>query len=50
MVVITCKKFDELNYLTSHAFWNITDFGVKYEKYEMIITITLENGKLKKNA
>jgi hypothetical protein len=29
MVVITCKKCDELNYLTPHAFWNITDFGAK---------------------
>jgi hypothetical protein len=27
MVVYTCKKCGELNYLTSHAFWNINDFG-----------------------
>jgi hypothetical protein len=26
MVVYTCKKCGELNYLTPHAFWNITDF------------------------
>jgi hypothetical protein len=24
MVVYTCKKCGELNYLTPHAFWNIT--------------------------
>jgi hypothetical protein len=26
MVVYTCNKCGELNYLTPHAFWNITDF------------------------
>jgi hypothetical protein len=34
MVVYTCKKCGELNYLTPHAFWNITDFGAKCEKCE----------------
>jgi len=32
MVVYTCKKCGELNYLTPHAFWNISDFGAKCEK------------------
>jgi hypothetical protein len=50
MVVYTCKKCGELNYLTPRAFWNITDFGAKYEKCETIITITLENGELKKTG
>ena len=31
MVVYTCKKCGELNYLTPHAFWNITDSGAKCE-------------------
>jgi hypothetical protein len=48
MVVYTCKKCGELNHLTPHAFWNITDFGVKCEKCETINTITLVNGELKK--
>jgi hypothetical protein len=41
-----CKKCGELNYLTPHAFWNITDFA-KCEKYETINMIALENGELK---
>jgi hypothetical protein len=39
MVVYTRKKSGELNYLTPHVFWNISDFGAKCEKYEMINTI-----------
>jgi hypothetical protein len=27
------KKCGELNYLTPDAFWNITDFGAKCEKF-----------------
>jgi hypothetical protein len=27
MVVYTCKKCGEPNYLTPYAFWNISDFG-----------------------
>jgi hypothetical protein len=38
----------ELIYLTPRAFWNITDFGAKCEKCEMINTITLVMGELKK--
>ena len=48
MVVYSCKKCGELNYLTSHAFWNIADFDAKCEKCETINTITLEKGELKK--
>jgi hypothetical protein len=40
----------ELNYLTPHAFWNITDFGAKCEKCETINTITLMMGELKKQV
>jgi phage FluMu protein Com len=36
MVVYSCKKCGELNFLTPHAFWNITDFGAKCEKCETI--------------
>jgi hypothetical protein len=49
MAFIYCKKCGELNYLTPHAFWNITDFGAKCEKCETINTITLEKGELKKH-
>jgi phage FluMu protein Com len=48
MVVYSCKKCGELNYLTPHAFWNIADFDAKCEKCETINTITLEEGELKK--
>jgi phage FluMu protein Com len=43
-----CKKCGELNYLTPHAFWNISDVGVKCDKCNAINTITLENWELKK--
>jgi hypothetical protein len=48
MVVYSCKKCGELNYLNPHTFWNISDFGAKCEKCGMINTITLEEGELKK--
>ena len=48
MVVYSCKKCGELNYLTPHAFCNISDFGAKCEKCGTINRITLENGELKK--
>jgi hypothetical protein len=48
MVVYSCRECGELNYLTPHAFWNITDFGAKCERCETINTITLVNGELKK--
>jgi hypothetical protein len=40
----------ELNYLTPHAFWNISDFCAKCEQCETINTITLEDGELKKHV
>jgi hypothetical protein len=48
MVVYSCKKCSELNFLTPHAFCNIADFGAKCERCETINTITLEKGVLKK--
>jgi hypothetical protein len=50
MVVYTCKNCGELNYLTPHGFWNITNFGAKCEKCETINTITLEKGELRKQV
>jgi phage FluMu protein Com len=50
VVVYTCKKCDELNYLSPTAFWNITDFIYKCPKCNAINTITLENGELKKHS
>jgi phage FluMu protein Com len=49
MVVYSCKKCSELNYLTPHAFWTIADFDAKCEKCKTINTITLE-GELKKQV
>jgi hypothetical protein len=48
MVVYSRKKCGDINYLTPHAFWNISDFGAKCEKCETINKITLEEGELKK--
>jgi RNase P subunit RPR2 len=48
MVLITCKKCGELDYLTSKAFSNITDFGYECRSCGTINMITLENGELKK--
>jgi phage FluMu protein Com len=45
VVLYTCKKCDELNYLSPTAFWNIFSFGVKCPKCETINTITLVNDK-----
>jgi hypothetical protein len=50
MVVYSCKKCGEPNFLTPHAFWNITDFGAKCERCETINTITLEEGELEKQS
>jgi hypothetical protein len=48
MVIYSRKKCGDINYLTPHAFWNISDFGAKCEKCETINKITLEEGELKK--
>ena len=45
MAFIYCKKCGELDYLTSKAFSNLTDFGYKHRSYGTINTITLENGE-----
>ena len=45
MYVYACKKCGELNHLTPHTSWNMTDFGAKCKKCETINTITLENGE-----
>jgi len=50
MVVYSCKNCGELNYLTPHALWNISDYGAKCDKCETINTITLEKGELKKQV
>ena len=47
MVLYACKKCGKLDSLPPQ-FWNITDFGAECEKCEMINTITLEKGELKK--
>jgi hypothetical protein len=49
MVVYSYKKCGKLNYLTPHAFWNISEFGAKWEKCETINMITLK-GELKKQV
>jgi hypothetical protein len=40
----------ELNYLNAHAFWNISDLGVKCKNCGTINTITVENGELRKQV
>jgi DNA-directed RNA polymerase subunit RPC12/RpoP len=50
MVVYSCKKCGELNYLTPHAFWNISDLGIKCKNCGTINTVTLENGELRKQS
>ena len=50
MVVYTCKKCGELNYLTPHAFWNISDFGAKCEKCRTVNAVTIVMGELKKQV
>jgi hypothetical protein len=49
MVLITCKKCGELNYLTPYVFCNLTDFGYKCLRCTTINRMTLENGELKKS-
>ena len=48
MVVYSCKKCGELNYLVPCAFWNMSDFGAKCEKCETVNTVTIVMGELKK--
>jgi RNase P subunit RPR2 len=48
VVLITCKKCGDINYLTSEALGNLTDFGYKCRNCNTINRITLEEAKLKK--
>jgi hypothetical protein len=50
MVVYTCKKCGGLNYLTSEALGNLTDFSHKCRYCNTIDRITLEDGELKKHV
>ena len=50
MVVYTYKKCGELNYLTPHAFWNISDFGAKCENCRTVNAVTIVIGELKKQV
>jgi hypothetical protein len=38
------------NDLNPRAYWNVNDIDIKYEKCNIIDTITLENGELKKQV
>jgi RNase P subunit RPR2 len=46
MVLITCKKCGDINYLTSKALGNVT--GYKCRNCNTINRITLEDGELKR--
>jgi RNase P subunit RPR2 len=48
MILITCKKCEDINYLASETLGNLTDFGYKCRSCNTIIRITLEDGELKK--
>jgi RNase P subunit RPR2 len=48
VVLITCKKCGDINYLTSETLGNVTDFGYKCRNCNAINRITLEDGELKK--
>jgi hypothetical protein len=47
MVIYSCKKCGDINYLNSEAFGNLTDFGYKCRNCNTINRITLEDGELK---
>jgi RNase P subunit RPR2 len=47
LAFIYCKKCGEYRYLTPHAFWNISDLGVKCKNCGTINRITLEDGEVK---
>jgi hypothetical protein len=50
IVVYSCKKCGELNYLTPIAFWNVDDLNLKCKDCGTINTVTIENGELKKQV
>jgi hypothetical protein len=45
---ISCKKCGDINYLTSEASGNLTDFSYKHQYCNTINRIILEDGELKK--
>jgi hypothetical protein len=45
-----CKKYVDINYLTSEALGNLTDFGYKCRNCNTINRIRLENGEPKKQV
>ena len=45
VVLITCKKCADINYLNSEALSNLTDFGFKCRYCNTINRITLEDGE-----
>jgi hypothetical protein len=48
MVLITCKKCADINYLNSEALGNLTDFDFMCRYCNTINGVTLEDGELKK--
>jgi hypothetical protein len=50
IVLITCKKCGELDYLISKALGNLTDFGYKCRNCITINRRILEDGKPKKQV
>jgi ribosomal protein L33 len=45
-----CKKCGDINYLTTKALENLTDFSYKCRYCNMINRVTLEDGELKKQV
>jgi hypothetical protein len=50
VVLITCKKCEDINYLNSEALENLTDFGAKCRYCNTINRIILKDGELKKQG
>jgi RNase P subunit RPR2 len=50
VVLITCKKCGDINYLTTETVGNLTDFSFKCRYCNTITRITLEDGELKKQV
>jgi len=49
VVLITCKKCGDINYLNSEALGHLTDFGFKCRYCDTVNRVTFEDGKLKKH-
>lgn len=48
MVLVTCEKCGDINYLNSVTSGNVTESGYKCRNCNTINRITLEDGELKK--